>query len=915
MKVHIKKTLCYGLALLSVFACSEEEYLADESSEKVFSANIESPIINEDEENVDLTRTFIDENGNYSSGVGTLWRPKEEIGVYANGLLGAKNAKFTSTNDKDAGTVSFKGLTIATPKYAYYPYSQDNNGVSSSAVKLNMPVEHEYNTIYKDLVGDFRAGVLDDRNWFSSTFTFNRLVTLLRFKVIATGTPLYGSNILSVSMKVNNDRKISGDILVDLSSQAVTGNFEEGDDQLLLTCTNQPSLMSDYVGYLTALPAILKGDEIVFTITTTTHKATFTRISGATHKANTLYTYTMELAKIDNLIVEELTNENTGSTIIVPHLLNLKFTAANNPGKILTRTLSFNVSDFKTSYIDNVDAEAICDINVETNKVSLYLPYLNNRMLVPTFEIPEGCTLQTEDGNIIVSGVTEVDFQKCKKLKVVNSLGMAYEYDVEFSNTGLPVVVINQISGTISSESNSDYVNASNAWYNATGTQWQPKDSDWAMAEDGSDNFMVYNADGTPAITNKGGSTVSEPVKASTRVRGNVTQQMPKKAFAVKCDSKTGVLGMPAHKRWVLLANWKDRTMMRNDVAFGIAKVFQNTFSDGLAWNPSGQFVELVYNGVYVGNYYLCEQVKIDGNRLDINDPYDKDDTYSGNPADYGYLLECDDAYDESTKFMTKHYIPFLFKDDADANGSMLTYAQKMIRGVEENLYNGNYSTAYETLDKASMVDYWLIQELMMNSEMKHPKSVYMYINNGKVYAGPIWDFDWNTLPVDNNNFETEGYSYSSSMLEHAAKRGGLFQGYKYFSYWKKSGYPSSPEGDDRNYMWYPMLVKDASFKAMAAERWNAVKGALSAYASTLPAKAATLAKSDEENRKMWQMDTESQNKRQNLYGIGGDGYCGDEGMGFTEAVQKLSDKLVDRINGMSYVSNQKWPSVTFQNK
>jgi hypothetical protein len=435
------------------------------------------------------------------------------------------------------------------------------------------------------------------------------------------------------------------------------------------------------------------------------------------------------------------------------------------------------------------------------------------------------------------------------------------------------------------------------------------------MAEDGSDNFMVYYADGSSAIVNKGGSIVNEPVMASTRVRGNVTQQMPKKAFAVKCDGKTGVLGMPAHKRWVLLANWKDRTMMRNDVAFGIAKVFQNTFSDGLAWNPSGQFVELVYNGVFVGNYYLCEQVKIDGNRLDINDPYDKDDTYSGNPADYGYLLECDDAYDESTRFMTKHYIPFLFKDDADANGSMLTYAQNMIRGVEENLYNGNYSTAYETLDKASMVDYWLIQELMMNSEMKHPKSVYMYINNGKVYAGPIWDFDWNTLPVDNNNFETEGYSYSSSMLEHAAKYENWILTKRYYSYWKSSGYPSSPEDNDRNYMWYPMLVKDASFKAMAAERWNAVKGALSAYASTLPAKAATLAKSDEENRKMWQMDTESQNKRQNLYGIGGDGYCGDEGMGFTEAVQKLSDKLVDRINGMSYVSNQKWPSVTFQKK
>lgn len=913
MKVHIKKTLCYGLALLSVFACSEEEYLADDASEKTISANIEIPIINEDEENVDLTRTFIDENGNYSSGVGTLWRPKEEIGVYASGLLGAKNAKFTSTNDKDAGTVSFKGLTIATPKYAYYPYSQDNNGVSSSAVKLNMPVEHEYNSINKDLVGDFRAGVLEDRNWFSSTFTFNRLVTLLRFKVNATGTPLYGSNILSVSMKVNNDRKISGDILVDLSSQTVTGNFEEGDDQLLLICSNQPSLISDYyVGYLTALPAIQQGDEIVFTIITTTHKATFTRISGATHKANTLYTYTMNLSSIADLKVEELPGQNTEDLMAFPVINSMKFTAANNPGKILTRTISFNASEFESTFTDNPNAEAVCTIDEENNKISLYIPYLNNRTLVPTFEIPDGCTLQTEEGEVIENN-TEIDFNVCKKLKVVNGVGISQVYDVEMTNTGLPVVVINQISGTTSSESNSEYVNASKAWYKATGTQWQSKDSDWSMDE--GDNFMVYNADGTPAITNKGGSILSEPVLASTRVRGNVTQQMPKKAFAVKCDSKTGVLGMPAHKRWVLLANWKDRTMMRNDVAFGIAKVFQNKFSDGLAWNPSGQFVELVYNGVYVGNYYLCEQVKIDGNRLDINDPYDKDDTYSGNPADYGYLLECDDAYDESTKFMTKHYIPFLFKDDADANGSMLTYAKKMIRGVEENLYNGNYSTAYETLDKASMVDYWLIQELMMNSEMKHPKSVYMYINNGKVYAGPIWDFDWNTLPVDNNNFETEGYSYSSSMLEHAAKYTNLIFTKIYYSYWKNKDYPSSPESDDRNYMWYPMLVKDASFKAMAAERWNAVKSALSAYASTLPAKAATLAKSDEENRKMWQMDTESQNKRQNLYGIGGDGYCGDEGMGFTEAVQKLSDKLLDRIDGMSYVSNQKWPSVTFQKK
>jgi hypothetical protein len=84
---------------------------------------------------------------------------------------------------------------------------------------------------------------------------------------------------------------------------------------------------------------------------------------------------------------------------------------------------------------------------------------------------------------------------------------------------------------------------------------------------EGVDNFMVYNADGTPAITDKNGATLSEPLFSGTRLRGNVTQQMPKKSFAVKLDKKSGVLDMKPHKRWVLLANWKDRTLMRNAVA------------------------------------------------------------------------------------------------------------------------------------------------------------------------------------------------------------------------------------------------------------------------------------------------------------------------------------------------------------
>ena len=131
------KVLCYGMALLSITACTEDEYLVDESSEKIISANIEAPLLFGEEEVVDKSRTYVYEDESLTSGMATMWRAKEVIGVYSTGILGQKNVKFTGTNKSDAATASFSGVTISSPKYAYYPFSDDNDGVSSSNVKMN----------------------------------------------------------------------------------------------------------------------------------------------------------------------------------------------------------------------------------------------------------------------------------------------------------------------------------------------------------------------------------------------------------------------------------------------------------------------------------------------------------------------------------------------------------------------------------------------------------------------------------------------------------------------------------------------------------------------------------------------------------------------------------------------------------
>ena len=909
-QMNLKK-LCYGFVLLAMASCTENEFLEDVGNVVTITANIEAPVT---DTTLVESRTFIDENDAYTSGVGTMWRPKEVIGVYGSGWrTEKKNVKFTSTNTKDAGTVSFSGslLSGTTPKYAYYPYSEVNNNVSHTEVKLSMPIYREYHSTYKDLVGDFRAGVLDSRNWYSSTFTFNRVVALYRFKVNVAGTPLVNSNIRTISIKVNNKRQITGDFKLNLADQTISlGEFVEGNDSLTLKWSSEPTLRDGEImmGYATAIPSVENGDILNFTLTTTTHKATFTRTSKVNQVANKMYAYTINLADAENLVIEEIKQDSGQDDADVVPLENLKLTSfkfeiAKNTGKILPGKVVGNSSTYKATYDEDFyGQEVACTIDEDNKKISLYLPYLNNRKLVPTFEIPEGATLECEAGEI-VNGETEVDFSQYKQVAVVNAKGDGVIYDVELTNSGLPVVVINQVTGVTSTENDSEYKKASEAWYAATGTKWLPKDEDWQM-NDGVDNFMVYNADGTPAITNKSGVTLDSPILASTRIRGNVTQQMPKKAFAVKLDKKSGVLDMKPHKRWVLLANWKDRTLMRNAVAFGIAKKFKETYpNDGIAWNPSGQFVELVYNGVHVGNYYLCEQIKIDENRLNIKEPYDAEDTYSGNAADYGYLMECDDGYDETWKFVTKKYIPFLFKDDG--NEDMLNYAAGFVRGLEEKITAGNYTEAYKSMDLTSMVDFLLIQDLMMNSEMKHPKSCYTYINNGIFYAGPIWDFDWNTLPV-NSSYSEESYSFTKSMLAEASVK-------------SSSSYPSSPKTSDKNYIWYTFLTQDnTTFNTLAAQRWNGVVSAIQGFVNNdIPAIKSKIAKSEAENNAMWPVDAKddsSSKRRGSLYGIGGwwstssAGYCGDEGLTFDEAVSTLQNTLNTRISGMNtYVNNKSW--------
>ena len=89
----------------------------------------------------------------------------------------------------------------------------------------------------------------------------------------------------------------------------------------------------------------------------------------------------------------------------------------------------------------------------------------------------------------------------------------------------------------------------------------------------------------------------------------------PKKAYKIKFDSKQKVLDMPKNKHWVLLANYFDKSLMRNYVGLSLGQSLEN-----LDWTPHMRYVNVFMDGEYLGNYLLGEHIRLDENRVNIQE-------------------------------------------------------------------------------------------------------------------------------------------------------------------------------------------------------------------------------------------------------------------------------------------------------
>lgn len=265
--------------------------------------------------------------------------------------------------------------------------------------------------------------------------------------------------------------------------------------------------------------------------------------------------------------------------------------------------------------------------------------------------------------------------------------------------------------------------------------------------------------------------------KAGIEYRGAYSQILPQKPYGFETRDAQGnnlnisLLGMPAENDWILLANYNDKSFMRNTLAFHLYRQMGH-------YAPRARLCEVIVNEEYKGIFVLTEKVKRDKNRLDIA-KLDTDDN-AGDSLSGGYIFATDyyDDYNSWTSnYMasgrTDHHVHFVYKypEPEVITSQQKNYISSFVNTFESKLYGSNFTdpaAGYRAyMDVSSFIDYFILGEVSRNVDA-YKKSCYYHKNrddrNGLLHAGPAWDFDWAWKNIYDNCYiweETDGSNWA----------------------------------------------------------------------------------------------------------------------------------------------------------
>jgi hypothetical protein len=261
----------------------------------------------------------------------------------------------------------------------------------------------------------------------------------------------------------------------------------------------------------------------------------------------------------------------------------------------------------------------------------------------------------------------------------------------------------------------------------------------------------------------------------SIKGRGNMTWTYPKRPYNILLPAPCCLMGMDKGNTWALLANYQDKTLLRNDVA-----LYMSSQMSLLDYTPDSRMVNLVVNNVYRGIYQLCElpESSLTHYNTDI------------------VLLEFDaKAHYHDITFHTSHNthpinIHYPEVSEGDATYHHIT---QWIQAAEDALFSENFTDSIQGyrryFDVTSFAEWYILNEIAKSNDAIFYTSCFMHGPiGGKISMGPVWDFDM------------------------------AFGNYQY----KNKININNPEGFYiKNVEWYGRLFQDPAFVKLVKQRFN----------------------------------------------------------------------------------------------
>ena len=328
------------------------------------------------------------------------------------------------------------------------------------------------------------------------------------------------------------------------------------------------------------------------------------------------------------------------------------------------------------------------------------------------------------------------------------------------------------------------------------------------------------------------GPTKSEP--AEMKGRGNYSWSFPKKSFSLKLDDTNNLCGLGKSKKWALVANDYDRSLIRNTMAAWVGTKFDN-----IGWTPQMRPVDLYVNGSYRGQYTLSERVNVEGGRInDGDDELKAEDDAALCDANHDditgtYLMEWDYRKGAEYNFGARSsgWVGLKEPEDEDYCSAMGSYINNHVDDADAALMGSNFKSDTsgwkKYIDLDSAVDYYLAMEFLKPVDGNMWASVYMYKpRDGKIKMGPLWDFD---------------------LAEGSAKRAGNVVSPS--GWYLRNNLGVSAQQTSKT--WFNRLNEDPDFRAAVKQRWNEVDQDLHPSAD-IAIYRNQIAKSANENFKKW---------------------------------------------------------------